>query len=135
MIRAFEEKDLAAVKALHAAQGLNYAFPDLSNPLWFVKFVDEREGKIVQAVLAHLTAEIYFMLDKTWGTPQDRHLAFLEVMDEGRAIGWHKGLEDLQALLPPQVERAFGKRLCAHGWRKNVWPLYSTELKGKTDGR
>lgn len=139
MIRDFEPKDLEATKRIHAAQGFAYEFPKLTvrdpdggrreNPLYFIKLVDEREGQIVQAAFAHLTAEIYFLLDPKWSTPQERHLAFLEMMDVGRQKAWHPGgLEDLHAFLPPQVERSFGKRLLAHGWNKAPWSPYFTEV-------
>lgn len=135
MIRAYEPKDLAALKRIHAAQGFSYELPDLSNPLHFIKLVDERDGKIVQAAFAHLTAEIYFLLDPKWATPQERHLAFLEVMDEGKKQAWHPGgLDSLHAFLPPEIERSFGKRLLHHGWKKSLWPCYFSSVDGPTSG-
>lgn len=38
-IRAYRESDLAALSALHSAQGFPYAFPDLRDPLFVTKLV------------------------------------------------------------------------------------------------
>ena len=39
LIREYRESDLAALRAIHAAQGFDYALPDLSNPLFVTKLV------------------------------------------------------------------------------------------------
>ncbi len=38
-IREYQERDLAALRAIHAAQGFDYALPDLRNPLFITKLV------------------------------------------------------------------------------------------------
>ena len=38
-IREYRESDLAALRAIHAAQGFDYALPDLRNPLFLTKLV------------------------------------------------------------------------------------------------
>jgi hypothetical protein len=38
-IREYHERDLAALRAIHAAQSFDYALPDLSNPLFVTKLV------------------------------------------------------------------------------------------------
>jgi hypothetical protein len=45
-IREYQESDLAPLRALHSAQGFDYAFPDLRNPLFVTKLVlcDASEG-------------------------------------------------------------------------------------------
>lgn len=39
LIREYRESDLAALRAIHAAQGFEYALPDLSNPLFITKLI------------------------------------------------------------------------------------------------
>lgn len=129
IIRAYESKDLAEVKAIHEAQRLGYDFPNIDAPTFMLRLVGEHEGKIVQAAFAHLTAEIYFMLRHDVGSPQERHLWFLSMQEVGRELAWKPGgLDDLHAFLPPQMERAFGKRLMIHGWKKALWPAYFVEV-------
>jgi len=45
-IREYHDSDLAALRALHSAQGFDYAFPDLRNPLFLTKLIltDDSEG-------------------------------------------------------------------------------------------
>jgi len=38
-IREYQQSDLAALRAIHAAQGFDYALPDLRNPLFITKLV------------------------------------------------------------------------------------------------
>jgi len=39
LIREYQESDLAALRAIHTAQGFDYALPDLRNPLFLTKLV------------------------------------------------------------------------------------------------
>jgi hypothetical protein len=39
LIREYTESDLDALRAIHAAQGFDYALPDLNNPLFVTKLV------------------------------------------------------------------------------------------------
>ena len=39
LIREYQESDLAALRAIHKAQGFDYALPDLHNPLFLTKLV------------------------------------------------------------------------------------------------
>jgi hypothetical protein len=133
LIRRYEPKDLPAVKAIFDAQQLGYEFPDLDKPTFFICIVGEQDGRVVQAAFAHLTAEIYFLQDRTAGTPQERHINFMAMQDVGAELAWTGGLDDLHAFLPPQLERAFGKRLMAHGWKKSMWPAFFRPLE-TTDG-
>ena len=45
-IREYKDSDFAALRALHAAQGFDYSFPDLRNPLFLTKLVltDDSDG-------------------------------------------------------------------------------------------
>ena len=43
LIREYQERDLAALRAIHAAQGFDYALPDLRNPLFVTKLVLTRD--------------------------------------------------------------------------------------------
>jgi len=127
-LRPYAEPDLAALRYLHAAQGFDYPFPDLSNPLFLTKIVltDETtesthpQGKgIIGAALLRLTAEAYLLLDPNSGTPRNRwqHLLALHAATESDAI--QRGLEDVHAWLPPQIAKQFGRRLTRLGWQRD----------------
>jgi hypothetical protein len=44
LIREYQERDLNALRAIHAAQRFDYALPDLSNPLFVTKLVLAERG-------------------------------------------------------------------------------------------
>ncbi len=129
-IRPYRQEDLPELERIHKAQGFNYAFPDLENQSYFIKLVGvDDDGKIVQAAVAHLSAELYFFIDPKVGTPQERWKNFQELHRIGMEQLWYPGgLDDVYAMLPPPIEKRFGKRLMSLGWVKNLWKCYSREL-------
>jgi hypothetical protein len=131
-IRAYEEKDLEALKAIHARQGFGYEFPDLGNPLFLTKLVLGREagGKgIVGASLLRLTAEAYLLLEPEAGTPRERWQWLLGLHEATRREALARGLEDVHAWLPPAIAGKFGKRLTRLGWvRDDAWTPYCKRL-------
>jgi len=131
-IRAYEERDLEKLRAIHARQGFGYAFPDLSNPLFLTKLVLGREegGKgIVGAALLRLTAEAYLLLDPDEGTPRERWQCLLGLHEATRRDALARGLEDVHAWLPPEIAAKFGKRLTKLGWmRDDAWTPYCRRL-------
>src|SRR5580692_10248883 len=89
-IRAYEESDLEALRAIHARQGFGDAFPDLGNPLFLTKLVLGREegGKgIAGAALLRLTAEAYLLLDPEAGSPREKWQWMLGLHDATRRTG------------------------------------------------
>src|SRR5260221_12378139 len=86
-IREYSESDLDALRSIHAAQGFDYALPDLRNPLFVTKLVlaagDAEEkvengqqeaggSKILGAAFLRLTAEAYLFPNPRPGTPPER---------------------------------------------------------------
>jgi hypothetical protein len=132
-IREYTDADLASLRALHAAQRMPYAFPDLSNPLFLTRLVAQSEdGRAISAVFLRLTAEAYFLLDPTAGTPRDRWRALLLLHEAARGDANRRGLDDAHAWLPPQVARAFGRRIERLGWSREPWPCYSRSIAAPT---
>ena len=107
---------------MHAAQGFAYALPDLDDPLFLVRSVVEDQGRPRMAVLLRLTAEAYLLADPRDGTPRERWQWLLALHEATRRAATAHGLADVQAFLPPQVARAFGRRLEVFGWRRDPWP-------------
>jgi len=156
LIREYRESDLAALHALHAAQGFDYAFPDLRNPLFVTKLVltnpshhdrsgttgsqDVRAGKcdvqpdsslspIVGAALLRLTAEAYLLLDPRAGTPRQRWQWLMALHAAAERDAWQRGLEDVHAWLPPSIAKKFGRRITQLGWRRDdAWTPYCKRL-------
>jgi hypothetical protein len=150
LVREYSERDLDALRAIHAAQGFDYAFPDLRNPLFVTKIVvsdpdvapgfspasssaDSQGGvtqdRILGAALLRLTAEAYLLLDPRAGTPRERWQWLLALHEAARRDAWRRGLEDVHAWLPPRIAEKFGRRLARLGWRRDdAWTPYCMRL-------
>jgi hypothetical protein len=64
-IREYTPADLDALRRMHASQGFDYAFPDLSDPIFISKLILEDDtGRPVMAALARLTCEMYLLIDR-----------------------------------------------------------------------
>jgi hypothetical protein len=142
LVREYRESDLVQLRAIHAAQGFEYALPDLSNPLFVTKLVLARgngvseqssatqDGAILGAALLRLTAEAYLLLDPRAGTPHQRWQWLLALHAAAERDAWQRGLEDVHAWLPPPIATKFGKRLARLGWlRDDAWTPYCRKLK------
>jgi hypothetical protein len=65
-IREYTPADLDALRRMHASQGFDYAFPDLSDPIFISKLIlEDDSGRPVMASLARLTCEMYLLIDRT----------------------------------------------------------------------
>ena len=151
MVREYTASDLAALRAIHAAQGFDYPLPDLSNPLFVTKLIlSESEAEaneespsakidppqkeeIIGAAFLRLTAEAYLLLDPKAGTPRDRWQWLLQLHAAAERDAWQRGLEDVHAWLPPSIARKFGKRITHLGWnRDDSWTPYCKRLARPT---
>jgi hypothetical protein len=56
LVREYRDSDLAQLRAIHAAQGFDYALPDLSNPLFVTKLI-LTQGEADSPVAAQLYPE------------------------------------------------------------------------------
>lgn len=129
IVREYVPEDKPELERLHRAQGLEYQFPDLTDPLFFIKLVGEQDGRIVNAGIAHLTAELFFLADRTAGTPKERYANFVKLHNTGCAVAYHVGgLSDIHAWLPPEVAKPFGRRLLKLGWKRPLWTSFAKDL-------
>lgn len=87
-----------------------------------------RRSRIAMAVLLRLTAETYLLHDPAAGTPRLRWQRFLALHEAARTSAAERGVDDVQAFLPPRVARAFGRRLARLGWTHDPWPCFSRRV-------
>jgi hypothetical protein len=85
-------------------------------------------SRIAMAVLLRLTAETYLLHDPAAGTPRKRWQRFLALHEAAQRSAASRGLDDVQAFLPPRVARAFGRRLARLGWTHDPWPCFSRQV-------
>lgn len=130
-VRAYTEADLDALRRMHARQGFDYTFPDISDPIFILKLVVEDDGgHAVMASLARLTCEIYMLADPEAGSPRERYGRMLQLHLEGERDLRSRGLDDAHAWLPPPIAKRFGRRLESLGWvRDTAWTPYCRRLR------
>lgn len=125
-IRNYRPEDEPALREMHAAQGFDYTFPDLANPLFVSKLVlEDDNGRPVMAALGRVTCEVYLLAEPKAGTPRERFLRLLLMHESSRRDLETRGLDDATCWVPPQIEKAFGRRLERLGWVRDPWPSYS----------
>ena len=80
------------------------------------------------ASLLRLTAEVYLLHDPRAGTPRERWQWLLALHRAAEQDAYDRGLADAHCWLPPQIARAFGRRLLRLGWQEQLWPSFSRKL-------
>jgi hypothetical protein len=132
-VREYNDGDLAALRAMHAQQSFDYAFPDIADPIFVSKLVVEDEsGRTVMASLARITCEMYLLANPQAGTPRERYARLIALHDAGERDLLARGLDDAHAWLPPRVAARFGRRLEALGWvRDAAWTPYCRKLHAR----
>jgi hypothetical protein len=151
LIREYTIADLDGLRHMHASQGFDYPFPDLSDPIFISKFVVEDDsGRPVMASLARLTCEMYLLIDREhekrgqgssgegnsrsdnmakFRSPAERWRQLLALHSAAERDLFARGLDDAHAWLPPQIARRFGRRLESLGWiRDDSWTPYCKRL-------
>ena len=129
-IRAYTDADLDALKRLHAAQGFDYPFPQVADPIYLTRLVvEDDKQRLVMASLVRLTSEVYLLHDPDVNTPRERFKHVLALHRATEQDAWRRGLQDAHAFLPPQVESSFGRRLRRLGWVRDPWASYCKRLE------
>jgi hypothetical protein len=131
LVREYTNEDLDALRRMHAVQGFDYAFPNLSDPIFVSKLVvEDDERRPVMASLARVTCEMYLLLDSGAGKPQERYDRLLALHNAGERDLFARGLDDAHAWLPAAIAKRFGRRLEALGWvRDDAWIPYCRRFK------
>jgi len=121
VVRDATPADYARLRAIHAAQGIDYAFPDLDHPLFFTKKVREVDGEVHAALVLKLCAETHLLVS---GDPRQKMTAMRELQDEVIREAYARGLDDIYAAIP---EIGFERRLRQLGWEKDRpgWHLWT----------
>jgi hypothetical protein len=126
MIRNYTPEDSYKLQEIHRKTGLDYRFPDLESPLFFVKKVAEDESGIRGAAVLKICVETMLLLGD--GHPKERFEIIKSLQDAVCAEAYMKGLGEIYADVP---EIGFDKRLRQLGWEKDRpgWHLWTRSTK------
>jgi hypothetical protein len=69
------------------------------------------------AAFLKVTAEAYLFLDPEYGTPRDRWQMLLRIHEDVRRKAKEIGLSEVTCWLPPNLGKAFQRRLRKLGWQ------------------
>jgi hypothetical protein len=118
-LRPIESRDVPELQKLFERQGLKYDFPDLRMLVGALAIEDQ--GRIVQAVLARPTIELYFLGDDKWRNPQWRMEALTHLHEAMRRELQAKGFEDAHVWIPPQKKSFVSRLMRSFGWTRPQW--------------
>lgn len=129
-VRPYCAEDEADLKSIHASQDLGYEFPDLSEPLYFVKLVVvDSQGKLRAAGIARLTAEVFILSDPTLGA-QEKKEALDVLLAEGESRMLEAGMSEYHSFLPPKMN-GLERLLCTkYGFVPDEWPSVFRQIGG-----
>ena len=140
IVRPYTDDDLEAVQQIHAKNGLppnclpvccrrDAAGNPVNAPLFFMRRVLSEGGKVRLASFLKLTAEAFVFVDHEYADPETRWLALQKLTAATLSEAAKKGVEDVTAWIPPELNRSFGDRLVALGAVKSPWQSYSFLLE------
>lgn len=118
-LRVIESADLLRLKELFERQGFTYDFPDLRAMVAALAAV--ADGKIVQAVLARPTVELYFLIDGQWRNPSWRMEALRQLHEAMRRELHGKGFEDAHTWIPPEKKSFVSRLMRSFDWTRPQW--------------
>jgi hypothetical protein len=130
-IRSYCPSDLAAIKKIHDANGIDYRLPNL-NTFPVLKTL-EVEGEIRAAYGMQMTLECHLWLDKTgWADAEAKWLSIKALDKESNEAAAGLGFDSVFSCVPPGYER-FGRRLKALGFTKirPDWAVYTKHAGDK----
>ena len=124
-IRSYVPSDLAAIKKIHEANGIDYPLPNL-NKFPVLKAL-EVEGKVRAAYGMQMTLECHLFLDRSsWSDAEGKWLSIKALDKESNEAAAGLGFDSVFSCVPPGYER-FGKRLKDLGFTKirPDWAVYT----------
>jgi hypothetical protein len=130
IMRAYEPRDKEAINKIHKTNNLPpNCLPDTDNPLFVLGQVVEMNGKVAMAVNVKLNGELFLTLDHTAGTPEQLWEALQAISKSICDAAYVRGLDQVSAWLPPEIEDSFGKRMLEMGYVKSPWVCYTRNLE------
>lgn len=140
MIRNYEMSEFSKIVKLQEANDLPpECLPDLTietpdgkqepNPLFVVKRVLEHDGKIAMMCFLKVRSELYFFIDHTVGTPEERWEMLKEFTEDMKQQAWKLGFDQMTAFVPREIEQSFSKRLKDLGFIQSGFIPYSMNLE------
>src|SRR5207245_8120858 len=101
LLRDYKPSDLAQIKALHAAQGLEYVLPDVNTSEFILKAVMENGNGVDMGFFLRRTAEAYLVCSSL--SRREGIVQLLILDKEITPIARKLGLTDVYCMVPPDL--------------------------------
>lgn len=130
IVRDYQDTDWPEVLAIYQQSGLPVGcLADATDPLFLIRRVlVNGDNKISMAAFVRLTSEPFLIVDHQSGNPAQRWEMLQELTRDICRIAREKGLQQLTAFIPPEIEESFAKRLERLGFQKSPWSSYTLNL-------
>jgi hypothetical protein len=128
VIRDFLWSDIPAFLAIHKANELpDECLVPFGNPLFIIDrvLIPDAVQKPAMGIFVKVTSEVWLLLDHSVGTPEERWKWLVAITADMRLQAYRKGLEEITAFLPTEVEKSFGSRIESLGFQKSPWQSYT----------
>lgn len=111
-------------------QGFAYQFPDLNDPVFPIGAVAE-DGEAQMAGFLKITAETYLFVNSEYADPLTRWQTLLRLHDAVTRDAAKLGLSEISCVVPPNLSKAFHRRLERLGWQEEPkeWKRMSLHLR------
>lgn len=88
------------------------------------------DGDVQMAAFLKVEAEAFLFVDSDYGSPQDRWRMLLQLHEEVRFQAREMGLSEVNLWAPPEVPKAFLRRLSKLGWSEDrPWKTFTYRLR------
>ena len=126
-VRGMRPEDEAEMRRIHAAQAIDYKFPELTDMAFC--YVVEEDGRIVGASLNRLISETYLFIDPELH-PATKWTAIRLGQQAVLAEANRRGIKELVAMIPEGLMLRFCKRLRALKWerQRDGWQLWGRNV-------
>lgn len=131
-VREYSDDDFERVKALHHLSGFGYALPAFSSKEFFSRRVVSDESGVAMAAFLRRSAEAFLICNPNWRNPAWRMEALRQLHGVSREDAAENNIAEVNAFLPPDVAKRFGRRLSRLGWQlydNAEWKCYSFEVR------
>lgn len=110
MIRRYTPADREAVLDLRKRHDETLWFADPDDPIHFVTFLLEVDGRLVASITGRATIEGFLQVDHSFSTPSDRLEAIARLVDVGMAHAKSLGVREVHLGVSPK-RRSWIRRL------------------------
>jgi len=127
-VRDIAPEEAVLIKELHNRMGIEYPFPNISDPLFAVRrMVIDETGNVSAAAALKIISEAFLWLDPDGSehTKTSDILRLAQVCHERAKL---LDLQDVTAWVPPSVEPIFGNMLSRLGWGRSPWASWSLRI-------